>query len=203
MPALARAAAAAARRACCRRPSPPLRLNPSPFSSKPPRPLSHSTSAMSASQAAAAPQQPEQVLAVLVTAPDASVAQRLADAAVGERLAACANVFLGGGAGGAAAGGGSGSGGFAVQSTYWWQGKLCRAENETLLLLKAPARNLSRLTARIKELHPYDEPAISALPVVGGSASYLKWVVDEATGEGGGGGGGGGDATATGAAAKE
>jgi periplasmic divalent cation tolerance protein len=147
-----------------------------------------------------APQQhqPEQVLAVLVTAPDAAVAQRLADAAVGERLAACANVFLGGGA----AGSGSGSNGFAVQSTYWWQGKLCRAENETLLLLKTPARNLSRLTARIKELHPYDEPAISALPVVGGSASYLKWVVDEATGEGGG-DATAGAATTTGAAAKE
>ena len=110
-------------------------------------------------------------MAVLVTAPDAETAQRLADAAVGERLAACANVFLGS------------PGGFAIQSTYWWRGQLYRAENETLLLLKAPKRNLRRLTARLRALHPYDEPAISALPVVGGSASYLQWVADEATGE--------------------
>ena len=67
---------------------------------------------------------------------------------------------------------------------------MCRDEPETLLLLKAPRRRLDALTARIKELHPYDEPVISALPVVGGSASYLRWVAREATGGEGAGAGG-------------
>jgi periplasmic divalent cation tolerance protein len=30
----------------------------------------------------------------------------------------------------------------------------------------------------VKQLHPYDEPEVIALPVVGGSASYMQWVRD-------------------------
>ncbi|MEQ9123036.1 MAG: divalent cation tolerance protein CutA [Alphaproteobacteria bacterium] len=32
------------------------------------------------------------------------------------------------------------------------------------------------MTARIRELHPYDEPCVIALPIVGGSASFLDWI---------------------------
>lgn len=204
---VARAVAAAAARRCCAAaslppPLPPRRpttTNRAPFFPLAPGGIggistsavamaSQKEAAAGAGAAAGAPPSPSpEVLAVLVTAPDAATAQKLADAAVGERLAACANVFLGGGAGGT---------GVAVQSTYWWKGELCRAEPETLLLLKAPAKNLPRLVARLRELHPYDEPGISALPVVGGSESYLRWVVDEATGGGGGGGAGGSGAGA-------
>jgi periplasmic divalent cation tolerance protein len=31
---------------------------------------------------------------------------------------------------------------------------------------------------QVKQLHPYDEPEVIALPVVGGSASYMAWVRD-------------------------
>jgi hypothetical protein len=31
---------------------------------------------------------------------------------------------------------------------------------------------------QVKELHPYDEPEVIGLPVVGGSSSYLQWVMD-------------------------
>jgi periplasmic divalent cation tolerance protein len=30
----------------------------------------------------------------------------------------------------------------------------------------------------VKRLHPYDEPEVVALPIQGGSASYLKWLHD-------------------------
>jgi periplasmic divalent cation tolerance protein len=32
--------------------------------------------------------------------------------------------------------------------------------------------------SQIKRLHPYDEPEVVALPIIGGSASYLKWLHD-------------------------
>jgi uncharacterized protein involved in tolerance to divalent cations len=31
---------------------------------------------------------------------------------------------------------------------------------------------------QVKKLHPYDEPEVVALPIQGGSASYLKWLHD-------------------------
>jgi uncharacterized protein involved in tolerance to divalent cations len=34
------------------------------------------------------------------------------------------------------------------------------------------------LRLQVKQLHPYDEPEVIALPVVGGSASYMAWVRD-------------------------
>jgi len=152
------------RPSCSRRaPAPPQRTPPT-------------LAAMSAAAADVAADAETAIVAVLVTAPDEAAAQKIADAVVGERLAACANVFCGGGG----AGGGVAAAP-VLRSTYWWQGKLCRAEPETLMLLKAPARNLPALTRRVKELHPYDEPAISALPVVGGSESFFRWVAAEAT----------------------
>jgi periplasmic divalent cation tolerance protein len=30
----------------------------------------------------------------------------------------------------------------------------------------------------VKRLHPYDEPEVVALPIQGGSASYLNWLHD-------------------------
>jgi uncharacterized protein involved in tolerance to divalent cations len=170
------------------------------------RPLA---AAMASASAADAPEDDHAaIVAVLVTTPDEATAQRLADRLVGERLAACANVFCGGGDGGAAAAAaavaaaaGEAAGGTSptpnptptsnpiLRSTYWWQGKLYRAEPEALMLLKLPARNLPALTRRVRELHPYDEPCVSALPVVGGSESYLRWVAREASASVGGGGG--------------
>ena len=37
----------------------------------------------------------------------------------------------------------------------------------------------------MKEHHPYDEPEVVALPVAGGSASYLDWVRRQAVGSAG------------------
>lgn len=97
---------------------------------------------------------------VYVTTPSPEIADRLAEAAVAERLAACANVLAG------------------HRSVYRWQGEIERAD-ETALLLKTARDRLDALTARIRELHPYDEPCVIALPIVGGSASFLGWIEAE------------------------
>lgn len=57
------------------------------------------------------------------------------------------------------------------------QGKV-ETDTEVLLVLKTRRALLEQLTAKVVELHPYDEPEVVALPVVGGSTGYLKWVAD-------------------------
>jgi len=97
---------------------------------------------------------------VCVTAPNRDAAERIAKAAVEERLAACANL-LG-----------------DMRSAFFWQGET-RLEDETALLLKTAQDRLEALTARIRELHPYEEPCVVALPVIGGSESFIAWIVAE------------------------
>ena len=100
------------------------------------------------------------VVAVLMTAPDAETAESLARTLVDERLAACANLVPG------------------VTSVYRWEGEVQR-DAEVLVVLKTTRDGLAGLEARAVELHPYDVPEVLALPVVGGHAPYAAWVAGE------------------------
>jgi periplasmic divalent cation tolerance protein len=100
------------------------------------------------------------VRVVLATAPDAEVGGRLAQALVGEKLAACVNLVAG------------------VRSIYRWQGKV-QDDAEVLLVIKTTEARLPALCARVRALHPYELPELLALPAVGGSADYLAWVAAE------------------------
>ncbi len=97
---------------------------------------------------------------VWVNCPDRETAAKIADACVGEKLAACANVFP------------------SISSIYRWKGKVERAE-EVPLLLKSRSRLFQPLAARIKELHPYEVPSIIAaeLPLV--ETDYARWLASE------------------------
>ena len=97
---------------------------------------------------------------VYVTAKDETEAERIARAAVDERLAACANL-LG-----------------PIRSIYRWQGEVCD-EPEVALILKTTAARSNELTARIRELHSYDGPCIVCLPVTGGNPDFLGWMAEE------------------------
>ena len=88
-------------------------------------------------------------LLCLSTCPDADTAQRIADALVDERLAACVNLLPG------------------VRSTYRWQGQVERAE-EVLLLVKTTRE-------RLPDLHPYELPELLAVEAAGLPA-YLDWI---------------------------
>ena len=100
---------------------------------------------------------PTEALVVLVTVPNAETAERLAEALVGERLAACVNV-LGG-----------------VRSVYRWKGAVER-DQELLCVCKTTRAGFERLRARVVELHPYELPEVVALPVALGHAPYLDWI---------------------------
>lgn len=99
------------------------------------------------------------VLLCYCTCPDAASAQNLADALVGERLAACVNRIP------------------AIASTYRWQGKVV-SDHEELLLIKTTAAQFPALKERLLSLHPYELPELIAVPVTEGHAPYLDWVRD-------------------------
>ena len=96
------------------------------------------------------------VTVVLVTAPPEGAAS-LADALVGERLAACVNVIPG------------------VTSVYRWKGDV-HHDPEVLLVVKTTAARLPALMGRLPELHPYEVPEILALPVGAGLGTYMDWI---------------------------
>ncbi|MGQ9708603.1 MAG: divalent-cation tolerance protein CutA [bacterium] len=99
-------------------------------------------------------------LQVCVTAPDKQTANKLVTASLNQRLAACAQVIG------------------PVNSTYWWQGKI-EAALEWLCFLKTDAKHYKELKRVIKQLHPYDNPEIIALPIIAGSEDYLRWLKEE------------------------
>ncbi len=100
---------------------------------------------------------PATVLLCYCSCPDAASAQAIAEALVGERLAACVSRLP------------------AVHSTYRWQGAVTR-DSEELLLIKTTAGRFDVLKTRLLELHPYDLPELIAVPVQRGHEAYLDWV---------------------------
>ncbi len=110
-----------------------------------------------------------EVRVVLVTVPDDRAAQELSRSLVEGGFAACVNRIA------------------SVRSTYAWEGEI-HDDPEVLLVIKTTAGRLQSLTAHVLQHHPHDCPEVIAMPVVGGSATYLDWV-GAAVGESADGGG--------------
>jgi periplasmic divalent cation tolerance protein len=81
----------------------------------------------------------------------------LAEALVGERLAACVNIVG------------------PIRSVYRWQGEVCR-DDEQLLLIKTTRDHCPALERRVRELHSYEVPEVVVLPIESGSEAYLSWL---------------------------
>lgn len=106
-------------------------------------------------------------LLVSITTNTLEEAEKIAQALVEERLAACVNIAP------------------AIISIYRWQGEI-HIDSEVLLIAKSRSELFDSLAARVKDLHSYEVPEIIALPIVAGSKSYLKWIeesVQEEIGE--------------------
>ena len=65
-----------------------------------------------------------------------------------------------------------------ISSTYWWKKKIQTAE-EWLCLIKSEKSLYKELEKTIKEIHPYETPEITAVPIVTGSKEYLRWLDEE------------------------
>lgn len=99
----------------------------------------------------------DEPILVLCTCPSLADAEAIATALIEERLAACVNRLPG------------------IKSHYRWEGRVM-LDDEFLLLIKTSASLFERLEKMIKTLHPYETPEIIALPIVAGSADYLRWI---------------------------
>lgn len=81
-------------------------------------------------------------------------------ALVEEKLAACANISDG------------------VTSLYRWEGKM-RQEKEVSVILKTTEPRVPQAIARLKQLHPYDLPAITAWKADIAEPGFAAWVHEE------------------------
>lgn len=97
------------------------------------------------------------LILIRVTCPSRRVAEDIADAALEARLAACANLEG------------------PVSSTYRWKGVI-EQSFEFMLWLKAPEANWAKIDQLVVRLHPYEVPAIVAMPISHVNAAYGEWV---------------------------
>jgi periplasmic divalent cation tolerance protein len=101
----------------------------------------------------------EEYSCVFVTAPNMTVARKLAVAALGEHLAACANLIP------------------KIESHYWWKGQL-ESSSEVLVLFKTMTSLLENLERCVLKNHPYDTPEFIAFKLDAGNERYLAWLAE-------------------------
>jgi periplasmic divalent cation tolerance protein len=99
-------------------------------------------------------------LLVLTNLPDRAAAERLADALIEKRVAACVNILA------------------PCRSVYRWK-ETVQHDEEHPVLIKTTAERYPALESAIRAAHPYELPEIIAVPVERGLAAYLDWVAAE------------------------
>ncbi len=87
-------------------------------------------------------------------------AERIAEALVEARLAACVQIVG------------------PIASVYRWKGDVQKA-TEWLCIAKTERRLYAEVEATIKRLHTYEVPEVLATEVVDGSKDYLDWLHEE------------------------
>jgi periplasmic divalent cation tolerance protein len=102
-------------------------------------------------------------LLVFTSLPDLPAAQKLADALVEKRLAACVSILA------------------PCRSVYRWK-EAVQQDEEHPVLIKTTEERYPALEAAIRANHPYELPEIIALPVEKGLPAYLEWVAAETAG---------------------
>jgi periplasmic divalent cation tolerance protein len=95
------------------------------------------------------------LIAVYTTISNEEQAQLLVSAAIENNLAACVQSE-------------------PIRSIYRWQGQIER-QDEIRLLLKPTRTAYPKLEKLLLELHPYELPAIFAMPACAASVEYTQW----------------------------
>ena len=98
----------------------------------------------------------DEILLVLTNLPNRESAQRVANALIESRVAACINMLA------------------ECTSVYRWQGKIETA-SEVPLLIKTTRAAYPQLEAAIRSNHPYELPEIIAVSIDAGLPGYLQW----------------------------
>ena len=93
---------------------------------------------------------------VLTTTDSEEHAERIVDAVLAAKLAACLQLL-------------------PIKSCYVWDGKIAR-DTEVLILIKAKSADYADLAACIGAAHTYEVPEIVRLDIAAGAQSYLDWI---------------------------
>lgn len=63
-------------------------------------------------------------------------------------------------------------------SHYLWKGELVE-DKETYCLAKLPEENFNALTEFVIQHHSYETPCLVKIPLIGGYAPYLEWLLSK------------------------
>ena len=99
----------------------------------------------------------QRFLIIFCTTASEQEATTISKTVVEERLAACANIIP------------------KIRSIYRWKEEIWD-EGETLIIIKSREDLFEKIRSRIRELHSYDVPEITAIQLDKGDAAYLQWL---------------------------
>ncbi len=98
-------------------------------------------------------------MVAFVTCGSRAEAKKIAEALVGNRLAACVNVLP------------------KMESCYHWEGKV-NWDSEFLLIVKTTLASLEKVRDYVLKAHSYDLPEFIAFHIDDGSPAYMEWIKD-------------------------
>jgi periplasmic divalent cation tolerance protein len=93
---------------------------------------------------------------IITTAGSAEEAQKIAQALVAGKKAACVQIF-------------------PVTNCYFWNEKIIN-DPEFMMFIKTQEFLYEDVEAIIRSLHSYEIPEIICLPILNGAVSYLDWI---------------------------
>lgn len=94
---------------------------------------------------------------IYIPAPNIEEGKRIARFLLEKRYVACVNIVEN------------------ATSLYHWEGEI-KEETEVLLICKTLMRAVRHIIKDIKEIHPYDLPAVTAEPILKVNPEYAAWV---------------------------
>lgn len=97
---------------------------------------------------------------IYVTVENEDAAVHMVTALVKEKLIACGNLKSG------------------MRSIYESDG-IIQFENEVMIFMKSRSALVDKIIERVKEMHNYQTPCITVMPIVGGNADYFSWVTEQ------------------------
>lgn len=92
-----------------------------------------------------------------IPVPDEKTGMDIAQTLLNQKLIACANLLP------------------QHQSLYEWEGKVCK-ENENILILKTHIDLQEQVQTEVEKLHPYDCPCILTFTPSHGNTGFIDWI---------------------------
>jgi periplasmic divalent cation tolerance protein len=105
-------------------------------------------------------QENDKPVLIYSTFPSPEAAEAVGRELVERRLAACVNILPG------------------MTSIYRWEGTIAR-DSEAVMIIKTRQSLVARVIGEVKARHSNTNPALVVLPIIEGSADYLRWLGEE------------------------